>query len=180
MNHLFVIIGVIVIIFVIAAFWAFPMYQEYKEISAELVEKETQFQNREKYFSELVSIEQRLESFEDELVKLNTALPDDSSLPSLYNLIQRLSSESGLILRQISAVEDATRALKDTTEVLDEVQTKTTAVSLNLEGSYEGLKTFLRRTQTAPRLLDIVSVGFISPSSELSFQFTVHLNAFSY
>lgn len=173
MNHLFVITGIIVIIFVTAAFWAFPVYQEYKEISAELAGKETQFQNREKYFSQLTSIEERLESFEDELVRLNTALPDDSSLPSLYNLIQRLSSESGLILRQISAVEDAT-------EVLEDVQAKTTAVSLNLEGSYEGLKTFLSRTQTAPRLLDVVSVGFESPSSELSFQFTVHLNAFSY
>lgn len=174
MNRPFVIIGIVVIALVVAAFWTFPTYQEYASLSVELLEKRTELQNREDYMANLRELELRLESFTEELGKLHVAVPNNSSLPSLYDLVQRLSSESGLVLRQISAVEDA----KKTTQV----QTKTVEVNLNLEGSYEGLKAFLLRVQTAPRLLDVTSVGFTSPPPGLStqFNFVVHINAFSY
>jgi len=172
MNRPFVIIGIVVIALVTLAFWTFPVYQEYTALSVELTEKETELQNRENYFSQLGSLENYLGGFQDQLLKLNAAVPGDSALPSLYDLVQRMSSESGLVLRQISAVKDA--------KAVSGVQARTVAVSLNLEGSYEGLKTFLSRTQTAPRLLDVTSVGFVSPPAGTSFQFTIHLNAFSY
>lgn len=174
MNRPFVITGIVVIILVIVAFWVVPMYQDFQELSVELIEKEAELQNREDYFSEIQSLDNRLKAYEEELIKLHAALPNDSSLPSLYDLLQRLSSESGLVLRQISAVED--------TKTVSEIAAQTIAVSLNLEGSYEGLKAFLERTQTASRLLNVTSVGFVSPPTGLSsqFQFAIFLNAFSY
>lgn len=174
MNRPFVIIGIVVITLIVGAFWAFPMYQDFQEISVELTEKEAELQNREDYFSQIQSMKDQLGAYEEELEKLNAAIPNDSSLPSLYDLVQRLSSESGLVLRQISAVED--------TNTVSDIYAKTIAVSLNLEGSYEGLKAFLNRTQTAPRMLDVTSIGFVSPPAGLAsqFQFAVYLNAFFY
>ena len=174
MNRPFVIIGIVVIVLVILAFWVFPMYQDFQELSVELIEKDAELQNREDYFSEIQSINDRLKIYEEELAKLHAAIPNDSSLPSLYDLVQRLSSESGLVLRQISAIED--------TKTVSGIQAQTIAVSLNLEGSYDGLKAFLNRVQIAPRLLDVTSVGFVSPATGIpsQFQFAIFLNAFSY
>ena len=174
MNRTFVIIGIIIMALVIGAFWAFPMYQDWQEVSVELTEKKSELQNREDYFSNMQSLKDRLLGYEVELIKLNAAIPDDSSLPALYDLVQRLSSESGLVLRQISAVED--------TKTVRGIQAQTIALNLNLEGSYEGLKVFLSRVQIASRMMDVTAIGFVSPTQNLSsqFQFTVHLNAFSY
>lgn len=155
-------------------FFTWPAFQDLQFLHMEKRSKLAEFENREEYFANLASLQKQLKDFEPELLKLDHALPQDASLPLLYQLLQEVAAGSGIVLKSIGAQVQK-----------GEAPVKTIDLQLKVAGSYESLKSFLENSQNAWRLLSIDSVAFVSPPSTLfrvsqAFEVSLRMQAHSY
>ena len=153
----------------IAFLFMWPSLHDFQFLQEEKRSKAKEFENREEYFANLASLQQKLNDFEPQLTKLSFALPEDTSLPSLYQLLQEVASGSGVVLKAISAQT-----------AKGDAPLKTIDLQLKVAGSYENLKSFLENSQNAWRLLSIDSIVFVSPKSGASFEISLRMQAHSY
>lgn len=150
-------------------FFTWPAFQDLQFLQLEKRLKLAEFENREEYFTNLSSLQQKLKDFELELRKLDSALPEDTSLPSLYQLLQEISAGSGLVLKSIASHVLTT-----------ESPLKTIDLQLRVAGSYESLQSFLKNIQNAWRLISVDSLTFDSPRTGSSFEVFLRMQAYSY
>ena len=170
-----------------AFFFTWPSLQDFQFLQLEKRSKAKEFENREEYFANLTSLERQLKDFGPELARLDYALPEDTSLPSLYQLLQEVAAGSGVVLKSISA-QVAKGPLRLGDEASDSL--KTITLEVKVAGPYESFKQFLQSAQNAWRLLSIDSVAFVSPPSTLrlrsglgassSFEVSFRMQAYSY
>ncbi len=171
MKSPIVIIGLFVAAFIIGIFWTWPSYQDYLKLTTQEQQLKQQVQSREKYFSNLASLQTQLQGSEGKLAKIDAAFPNDQDLPSLYEEIQQMAASSGLVLKTISSGVSPQTAIGTLIPI---------EVDVGLAGAYGGLKEFLTRSQTASRVLDVRSIGFASAKTGSQIDFSIKLNAYSY
>lgn len=152
-----------------AFFFTWPALQDLQFLLLEKRSKLAEFENRQAYFANLASLQTQLKDFEPLLAKLDSALPEDTFLPSLYQLIQEISADSGLVLKSIVAQVEKT-----------ESPVQTIDLQLKIAGSYESFKSFLKNIQNAWRLISIDSLTFVSPKAGPSFEVSLRMQAYSY
>lgn len=150
----------------------YPKYQEIKFLRFEISQKETELRYKEEYFSNLSQISEKLKGFGDSLAKIDSAIPQVVSLPSLFDFLQKISSQSGLLLRKLSPVSG--RYLTEKSEIQEH------SFSLSLSGSYLALKNFLLSLEKSARLIEVNSISFSSPAEGNFFEFELDLKVHSY
>lgn len=164
-----------VIAFAISAaiifFLILPKYQSYGEIKEEVVARLAEFESQEEYISRLKSTHERLESFKDSLVKIESAIPEKRLLPDLLSLFQEAASQSGLIMEKVTPSFVASDLAKDI---------RLTRVNLTLKGDYAGLKNFIKTIEKSARLIEVDSVYFTYPERGTLFTFSLILTVQSY
>jgi Tfp pilus assembly protein PilO len=158
------------VIFGVILLW--PKFQELKMIEKNIAEKKEELQYQENYFSNLREIKSKLEEYQAEVTKINSALPDDSSLPSLFNFLQKTSSQSGLVLKGVSPF--AVVVSKENPDI------KETQFSLQVSGSYSSFKNFLSTLEKSARLIEVENISFSSPKKGNLFTFNLRIKVFSY
>ncbi|MBI4217423.1 MAG: type 4a pilus biogenesis protein PilO [Parcubacteria group bacterium] len=162
-------ISMLVIVFLL---W--PNFQTFSALRNQLQERELELKNLEAYFNQLKQLQEEIASQPAEkLTLIEQSLPDEPSLPSLYEVLSQTASHSGLALRSINsfvgvAAPEAEQGFR------------TIEVAMEMEGTYEALKEFLLSTRTLPRLLSIKDLKFDSPERGGIFKFSVTLQAYSY
>ena len=152
-----------------AFFFTWPSLHDFQFLQMEKRSKAKEFENREEYFANLASLQQKLNNLEPQLTKLGFALPEDTSLPSLYQLLQEVASSSGVVLKAISA-----QVVKNDTPL------KTVDLLITVAGPYESFKQFLQSAHNAWRLLSVDSISFVSPKAGPSFEVSFRMQAYSY
>lgn len=167
MKSPFVVIGVFALGVIVLLLWTWPAYQSYAVSQGELQGARVETQNRETYFTTLASLEKELQQYPTELAHLNAAFPANPDLPSLYDNLQDIAASSGLIMTAVSA------------NVAKEATPKEAEVNVTLEGSYAGLKEFLRGVQQSSRAMQVTSLEFATPKEGARFEFRIHVKAFS-
>ena len=143
----------------VGVFMIWPNYQQLSISQQQLAEKEARLQIKENTLVELKELRKELGMYETELEKIRVSIPEDLQLPSLYDLVQSLSSLSGLLMQSISS----------STEELSEETTsdlKMTGLSIRLSGSYEGLKEFLSRLNSSARVLNLQAITVVASGTE--------------
>lgn len=168
------IIIIICFIFVLIAGFGFlwPKYQELSFNQLNIQDKKEEFQYKEKYFSDLNQIKTELGNYQVELSKINSALPDDSSLPSLFSFLQKATSQSGLILKGLSPFS---------TSLSEEISgLRKTHFSLSVAGSYTAFKNFLSILENSARIIEVENISFSSPKEGDLFSFNLRIKVFSY
>lgn len=159
----------------IGFFLLWPMLQEFLRVENELEQYDIALTGREKYVSNLAILAQGLDTKKEAIRKIEAAIPDNTSIPALFNLLQNISSNSGLIVTEI------TSSLKESNVAnLDIVVTE---ISLEAIGTYNTLKAFIAQTKSSARLLEItsISVGREDARALLNseqFQFTLGLETY--
>lgn len=128
-----------------------PKYQGLKDIRTTITEKEAEFQYKQQYFSALADTKTELDKYEEELSKIDSALPSGSSLPSLFNFLQKTGSQSGIVLKGISPF---------VTIFQEESKTRKTEFSLEVSGDYTSLKSFISTLEKSARLVEIENISF--------------------
>lgn len=149
----------------------FPQYQKLSALKEEKVLKENEFQAQEKYFQDIEATAENLKQYETSLSKIDDSLPSEPYPVEFLNFIQKASSQSGLLLKEIS--------LPATTAVAQE-KLKESRVSLVFVGDYARLKNFLSVLENSARIIDVENVSFTTSEKEKTFTIKLALKFYSY
>ncbi|MDO8474201.1 MAG: type 4a pilus biogenesis protein PilO [bacterium] len=170
MNRFFLSIVLIGSSLIFGVFVALPRFQEFSAVSKELNVKRAELESRESYFAHLKDLQDRINS-EELVAKIDAAIPNDPQLPALHDFLQSTAAGSGLSLRSITASQGA---------LPQGARLQRVSASLQLGGSYEGLKVFLSSLLRASRMTDVESINFSSPQAGTGFVFNIRTSSYSY
>jgi Tfp pilus assembly protein PilO len=170
MNRFFLSILLIGSSLIFGIFVVFPRFQAFSVIQKELEVKQAELESRESYFAHLADLQDRINA-EELVAKIDAAIPNDPQLPALHDFLQSTAAESGLSLRSVAASQNPPA---------QGMRLGRISASLQLGGSYEGLKVFLSSLMRASRVTDIDSVSFSSPQAGTGFVFNIRTTSYSY
>lgn len=154
-----------------------PKFQDFRIKKIEIETRDEEFRKKEEHFLNLENTLEQLSKYEDEISKINSALPSKPLEPDLLNYFQRLSSENGLILKDINIA-----SLLSAQGVPGE-KIKKLSFSVNLTGSYASFKSFILNLYRNARLIEIKSISFSGGSKEMTqdlFDIQLELETHSY
>lgn len=171
MSRPIIIFLCLLITILIAVFLLLPIYKEIKSHQFEIEQKESEIQYQEEKITHLNNLLQKLSEFQPELQKINLALPQDPSLPSLFNFLQEKASGKGLILQDISPFLITPFKGEETTlSGINQI-----FFEFKVSGSYQAFKDFLSALEKSARIIEIEKISFsiltekeTTPSYELT------------
>lgn len=141
-------------------------------LQANLKDKRLELEIKEEYLAKLDKVKLELESHQEDFSKIELALPEDPSLPSLFNYLQKTSSESGLIFEKINPFSTSpSREVADLQE---------TVFGIELVGSYPSLKNFILKIEKSARLIEVENISFSFKKEEDFSTFSLRIRVFSY
>jgi Tfp pilus assembly protein PilO len=168
-----IIVACFLLVIILGAVVLLPKFQELREIQKNIAEKEEELRSQESYFAELREIKTKLEKYQEQLTKINAALPDEQSLPSLFDFLQKTSSQSGLILKGIGPFTISPSE--------DDPNLRETQFSFQVLGSYSSFKNFLLSLEKSARMIEVENISFSSPKEEDNlFVFNLRIKVYSY
>lgn len=172
MNKLIIIAILVILALVLGVVLVWPKYQHWQNLKTIVEQKEDELESRENYFAQVRETFVKLEEYEDALTKISNALPDRPSLPTFFNLLYDLASQTGLILEELNP---------GTATPSEESNLQEISASLQLAGSYSAFKDFLRSLELSSRIIEVESISFQSPEDlEKPFSFNVVVKTYSY
>jgi Tfp pilus assembly protein PilO len=148
-----------------------PKYEGLSSLDQEIFEKDIEFRSQEEYIRELEEIAKGLNEKEDEILKIDSALPQGSDIPDLLNFLQKTASQSGLMLEKVTPRYN----LPGEGEKL-----AITQINFVLNGDYSNFKDFLSVIEKSARLIEVDTIGFSYPTRGGPFNFNVGIKAYSY
>ena len=150
-----------------------PKYQRFELSQTGIEKKDIELQYKEEKISQLRTISGELKENQESLSKILTALPTTPSVPSMFNFLQRTSSETGLVLESIGLSGIVT--LEESSEL------KAIQIKLQVVGSYSAFKDFLSALENSARIFEVKSISFSAPKEGgKSFSFNLSIIAHSY
>ena len=176
--------------FVIGLVFCFPKFQEMRVAQKQLESKEIELEQKKAYFEEIDILSEKLKQYPDELAIIDFSLPDDFSLPFLFDFFEKIISRNGLFLTNISQSQDSQSSFRSSRssakpEISEETEPgnklKESRTSLSLSGSYFAFKNFLYSMEKSARLIEVENASFALPEdkiSTLNFNITVKTNSY--
>ncbi len=160
-------------------FLCWPKYQEFKGKKAELETKDEDIKSKEEYVSNLEILSEKLSGYDEEVSKIDSALPTEPSVAALFNFFQKISSENGLILTEIDVSE--LFSLEGSTLEDSEERIQKMFFSISVNGSYSAFKNFLSAVYLNSRLIEVKSISFFSSEEKKDlFDFNLTLETHAY
>lgn len=159
----------------LGVFLVWPRYQDFISVKEEVAVKEKEFQSKAAYYAELKQALVELDNYQDQISKINSALPKTSplSLPEILNFLQRSSSQAGLTLEAITPLAISPFSREEISEI------KETKINLSLRGDYIPFKKFLSIIEKSARLIESESISFSSPKEgPFTFNLTVKVSGY--
>jgi len=172
MNYRPILSAILIFItLILGLFLILPKYQDLKSSQIKIKEVQKEIKQWEEYFSNLEKVSQELKNYTEVLSKIDSAIPSEFSLPSLFNFIQKISSQSGLVLKEVGSVTAS--------PISQNSNIQKNSFTVSLSGSYSSLKNFLSILEKSARFLEVESISFSSPTekegvSSFSLRIKVH------
>lgn len=126
-----------------------PQYRQYAQERAQLRRMQKILADKKEYYAQLFTIEQKLNSHQEALAKISSALPVHPDSAALAQLIQQKAAESGLTVENFNDLKINSDSKKKTGLI------KLTAI---LTGNYPSLVSFLKAVEGSSRLVNVESV----------------------
>jgi len=157
MSRLTTIIICLILSVILGFFLIWPQYQEFNEERWHLKEKEAERDNQEEYFAHVENVAKELSGYENELNKINSALPYDLDIADLINFLDKATSRNGLGIVGISSLSvDKKSSPKNEESVV--ARTKEIDMVFDVKGSYPAFKNFLSTLEKSARVIDVESI----------------------
>lgn len=172
LNLPIVIVVLLIFVIIIGTVFVWPRYQKLKILGNMAEERRVELRNQEDYMKNLTGMAEELKKYETSLPKIDSALPDTTSLPALLDFLQKASSQSGLILKGMGSISVTPN------KTIPNV--KETKLSLVVDGSYSSFKDFLQIIEKTARLIEVENISF-SASREggpLTFNLRIKTNSY--
>jgi Tfp pilus assembly protein PilO len=147
-----------------------PKYQKLRFFEQEIEKKRAEIERREEYLQELNKIAEILKDYQEQLAKIDSALPSNPDLEILLNFLQKTSSQSGLILKDIKP-----SVSRFSEEGLREVE-----LSFAASGTYTSFKNFLSVLEKSARFIKVETISFSSLGKEGFSDFNFKIKVYSY
>jgi Tfp pilus assembly protein PilO len=155
-----------------------PTYSEIKNLMLEIEAKEDTLEKKQKLVVDIEKLVSQYEDIEGRVNKVFYALPNEAEIPNVLVQLEALASENGMIFEssnfskvQQSAQNKATSgnnaaSSSETTNQQNIIeQIRSVSIDINLTGSYENFKNYLKSLENNIRIMDIMSISFSSSSS---------------
>lgn len=152
----------------LAALFVLPHYRDWQKIKSEVFRQRAEIKNREDYFQNLETLKERLKSYQEKLEIVDSSLPQDPGLPSLFEFLQAEASKNGLVLKRAEAGQDIL--------VKDSLGMEKKTAYLELAGDYPGFKKFIREMEISSRLIQTETLSFSYPGEGDSFLFSLTIS----
>ena len=149
----------------------FPKYRNLDYFKKEILIREAELQSQEEHLQDLSGTLKEIEEKKESIAKIESALPEDPSLPDLLNFFQKAASQSGLILEEVSP---------ETIRSSEEGGIKDTLVDLVLKGTYFDFKNFLSLVEKSARLIEVNNTSFEASESGDLLTFELSIKVHSY
>lgn len=148
-----------------------PKYQNYRVLKFEVEQKKTEFGYHQQYFAKLKEISSKLGGYNVALSKIENALPSYFSVPEFMSNLQKLASQSGMILTNISGGKSGEKEGR-----------KEHTFSLALSGDYSNFKNFLSILEKSAKIIEVENFSFSTAlaARETTMSFTVNIKTYSY
>lgn len=139
-----------------------PNYSAFLKLQKQITERQIEVKEKQEYINSIKKIKADIEEYQEFLVKIESSLPQDVSLPSLLNFFQNKASSSGLVMDNMApSAEDASNL--STVNEEDTVQNeriKENDFQLSVMGSFESFRSFLLSLEKSSRLVEVQSILF--------------------
>lgn len=180
---IFIFLGIAAIL-AIGFFLIWPKYQKFESLKVDIENKELELRQTEDYFAKLERTAEDLKEYQDQLSKIDLALPNDSSFAaiSLINFVGNASSANGLILKKLKSFSIASPKLPaQAPGVPAQPQSKVKDILVDFEvsGSYFALKNFIQTLENSAKIIEVENLSFSVEKEEVPL---IHLKikTFSY
>jgi len=127
---------------------------------------------KEDYFLKLNALSEKMDNYSNDLVKINSALSIDPSIPALFDFVRKSVVENGLVIESLN--------LEDVFPSEKKVEVKEINFSLSISGTYPALKNFLSAVYKNSRMIEVDRIVFSSPQGEELFEIDLDLTSYSY
>lgn len=150
-----------------------PKYQSFQLLRAEINQTQQELDLIQDYLSHLKDLSRELKSRQKELLKIEFGLPPDPEIASLFDFLQKIAPENGLILKSLS--HSSAQPAKE-----EGSQLKETSIILKVSGNYNSLLTFLAKMEKSARFIKVSSISFATPPQGEVFDFDISIKVYSY
>jgi len=158
----------VIILFWLGYIW--PKVEQMEGIRKEIASETEVLSQKRDYIANLKKIEADLAMYSEEISKIDSSLPPNPDIPSLFQYVQEISSQSGMIVGNLGSYS-ISEAKDGTTREIN--------FSIQADGSYADFKNFLSVLERSARLFWIENFSFASGDKK-SFSFNIGLKTFSH
>jgi len=156
-KKVYTIFGVFLAFGLILQFLTLPAIEKSQDTQIKLEERKAYLAERKKIIKRIEELREESGLWQDQIERLNLALPTNSQITSILFQFQNFATDSGLVMKNFDFKEQS-----------ESVSPGGAAVSVNNNfiGSYSSLKTFLKRLEKNLRIIDVQSINFSSGTKE--------------
>ncbi len=129
-----------------------PQYQRSNALDAILFQKQVDYNSESAYYANIANLTSSVQSRQDALGKINSALPAPFSIAPLIYFFKKEGDASGLVVQSVVFSQIQPYAIGS--------QINTVDFKVNLLGNYQGLKNFLAALDDSARLFEVNSLTF--------------------
>jgi len=185
MSKLFIASMSLFFILIFGGLEILPEYRELQSMKVKIIEKEEELSMREEYLVQLESLSQKLKQYEAGFKKINSALPADPDLPSLFRFLEKISIENGLVLKSVgpfAKVEPARAKREEKNKERKKIEAKIekTETEFKVSGTVDAFVNFLTSLEKSARLIEVSHISFKTPKEGDIFVFSVKVRVHSY
>ncbi len=128
-----------------------PAYQTMQESLGALKSKEIELETKGAYYDNINALYKESENYANELAKVNSAIPEKNSVASLFQFVQQIGSENGMVLKDIGALAVSSS--------VDKPRIKEIRFDFTVLGDYLAFRNFLTALEKSSRLIDVESIS---------------------
>ena len=165
----------IFIIILVVFFFAWPEYKTFRVLQTSLAEKIASSNARADYYAAMDRADFDLQKHQDDLQKIDDALPQDPAIGKLVYFLQDTAQKNGLLVRNLflskySANNSGTNSVSNIKDII---------FSADLSGDYRVLERFIIALEKSSRIFEVTSISFGSASGP-PYNFSLQIKTHSY
>jgi len=149
------------IILLLVFFLVVPEYNTFGKLQTQLGEKKAEFNAEFDYYAAISKVYFDLQGRQDDIKKIDDALPSYPSLGNLIYFLQKTAKDNGLMVKDLFLSKSSQGSAGS--NVSDNV--KDIVFSINLLGDYASLEGFAVSLEKSSRILEITNISFGSASA---------------
>ena len=176
----------IMIALIVLVLFVLPQYQDASLAQAMVNEKAAEYRGKSAYYATVAQLLEKIEVRREVLGKINSALPADFSVAPIVYFLDQKAVENGSTIKSVVFLQVPAVSSDQPMPLAPSKEVKNVVFTVDLTGSYDGLKNFLNALEKSARLFEVETISFTTvkplqvPGGATSYDFKLQLKTNSY